>query len=95
MKAPIQKKLHALRKKVENIDKKIISLLSNRFLITKQIQSLKTELGEARTQKAREKMLIKRYIKSAAKLKVPKLLIKKIFPSIFSYAKKTGIIKRT
>ena len=54
MKAPIQKKLHALRKKVENIDKKIISLLSNRFLITKQIQSLKTELGEARTQKAPE-----------------------------------------
>lgn len=84
-----------LRPKVEDIDRRIIDLLKKRFQITKNIQDIKRKLGIQITQKIREKALLKEYSTIAIHSKLPNGLVKKIFTIIFSYAKKTGIIKRT
>lgn len=87
-------KLKILRKKVEKIDRNIIQLLANRFKTTKQIQNLKIDFGVALLQKKREKYLLQKYLKLAKEKKLNPSLTKKLFNLIFSYSKKTGIIKR-
>lgn len=87
-------KLKILRKKVEKIDRSIIQLLFQRFKITKQIQVLKTDFKIPLSQKKREKYLLQKYLISAKAKKLNPILIKKLFNLIFSYSKKTGIIKR-
>jgi chorismate mutase len=88
------KSLSLLRKQIETIDKKIIALLIARFRTTHKIQNLKREFGIKIHQENRERILLKKYLTSNAKYLPPEFL-KKLFSLIFSYAKKTGIIKRS
>jgi len=87
------KKLNLIRKEVETIDKKILELLTERFQATDKIQTIKTELGLKITQKGRETGLLEKYTQKAKEYGLPSDLIKKIFKMVFSYSKKTGIIK--
>ena len=88
-------RLSILRKKIEAIDEKILSLLHSRFLTTNQIQSLKRCLALPIHQKGREAFLLKKYFAIAKEKFLPKQLIKKIFTLVFSYAKKNDIMKRS
>lgn len=87
-------KLKILRKKIEKIDGNIIKLLTERFKTAKQIQNLKIDFGIPLLQKNREKYLLQKYLKLAEGKKLNLTLIRKLFNLIFSYSKKTGIIKR-
>lgn len=87
-------KLTSLRKKVENVDKKIIKLLIERFRLTQQIQDIKRESGLPLLQKKREQTLLKSHLLLAKQHSLDRSLVKEIFSLVFSYAKKTGIIKR-
>ena len=90
-------KIHRLklfRQKVERIDKRIIEFLGRRFRITKEIQNLKRQFGLPHTQKTREQELSLQYAKYARKYSLPAHFIEKIFRTIFSYSKKSAIIKR-
>lgn len=87
--------IQKLRKGILAIDKKIIELFAQRFKTTKEIQDLKREFGLPLTQKKREKELVKIYKKWAEQKLIPDGLIERIFQAVFSYSKKTGIIKRT
>lgn len=87
--------LSLLRKKVETIDKKIIALLIARFRTTHKIQNLKREFGIKINQEKRERDLLKKYLSHPKGKGLPQKLLAKLFSLIFSYAKKTGIIKRS
>ncbi len=91
----VTQELKKMRKKVESIDIQIIRLLNERFIFTNQIQNLKRALILPILQKKREKTLLNKYKSIAKKYHLPEKLITHLFRSIFSYAKKTGIIKRT
>lgn len=91
----ITRELKKMRTRVELLDIQIINLLHERFIFTNQIQTLKRVLFVALHQKKRERTLLKKYGVLAKRYKLPKTLIKKLFQSIFSYSKKSGIIKRT
>lgn len=88
-------RLHKLRKKVEAIDERIIILLIARFRTTNQIQNLKREFAIPVNQKIREQNLLKKYFKGREQGPLPRKLIEKLFRLIFSYSKKSGIIKRS
>lgn len=87
-------KLQILRKKIEKVDHDIIQLLAERFKTTKQIQNLKIDFGLPLLQKKREKYLLQKYLKLALAKKLNSTLIRKLFNLIFSYSRKTGIIRR-
>ncbi|MBI2639232.1 chorismate mutase [Candidatus Peregrinibacteria bacterium] len=91
----VTQELKKMRKRVESIDIQIIKLLRERFIFTNQIQTLKRVLFHALNQKKREKTLLKKYVALAKRYGLNMQLIKKLFQSIFSYSKKSGIIKRT
>lgn len=85
--------LKRLRKQIEKIDKNILSLLAKRFGITKAIQNLKRGYNIAIFQKSREKRLLKLHLIQSKHLGLSSRFVKKLFSLIFSYSKKTGIIK--
>lgn len=87
--------LNGLRRRVETIDDKIIKLIIVRFRTTNQIQNLKIEFGIPVSQKNREQILLKKYLKGTNRGPLPRKFVEKLFRLIFSYSKKTGIIKRT
>lgn len=91
----VSQELKKMRAKVESIDIQIIQLLRERFIFTNQIQNLKRVLFLALQQKKREKTLLKKYRALGKKYRLSEELLEKLFRSIFSYAKKTGIMKRT
>lgn len=88
------KQLQILRGKIEEVDSDIIQLLAERFKTTKQIQNLKIDFGLPLLQKKREKYLLQKYLKLALAKKLNLALVKGLFNLIFSYSRKTGIIKR-
>lgn len=89
------KSLSKLRRFVETIDKKIISLLIARFRTTNQIQNLKREFGIKILQEKRERSLLKKYLNGTNPQKLPRELLKKLFGLIFSYSRKSDILKRS
>lgn len=88
------RQLDRLRKKVEAIDHQLLHLLANRFSVTNLIQELKKTHGMALFQKKREKKLLAHYYARAKARKLSKAFIKDLFQLIFSYSKKTAIMKR-
>ncbi|MEK7523693.1 MAG: chorismate mutase [Patescibacteria group bacterium] len=86
-------KLTLLRQEVEKIDKMLITQLIKRFQKTAKIQQLKKQLGLPLTQKKREQALLQKHFSRARKGKLQGSLIKRLFNLIFSYSKKTGIMK--
>ena len=97
---PLESNLVALRKKVEEINDKILDYLVQRFEATEKIQKIKKKLHLGKTQPKREAEVIHHSIahveqKLKKKLsRADKIFIKRLFFLIFSYAKKTGIINR-
>lgn len=86
-------KLKNLRKEVDSIDKKIIELIAKRFRTTNKIQGLKREFSLPITQKGRESSMLKKYLNTAKRKKLPVDLVKKLFLILFYYSKKSGIIR--
>ncbi|MBI5412851.1 chorismate mutase [Candidatus Peregrinibacteria bacterium] len=86
-------RLAALRKEVSGIDKQILALLGKRFKITDQIQQIKLALGLKITQQKRENELLNKYIRLAVRKKLNPTMIRKLFTMVFSYSKKSVIIK--
>lgn len=95
MKEKSKNQIAVLRKKIDEIDKDILILLGERFRTTSKIQYVKRALHLAIAQNKRERGLLSRYRLFAKKYNLPPLFIKKLFQTIFSYAKKTDIIKGT
>ncbi len=88
-------RLQELRKIIVKSDQEIIAKLAKRFIVTKEIQILKSKLDIAVEQKEREKELLETHGTLADRLGLPEAAIKKLFAGVFSYSKKTGIIGRT
>lgn len=88
------KQLITIRQQVTYIDKRIIKFLSDRFKLTSKIQQIKKKLHIPISQKQRENNLIEKYSKFAVKRGLPTSMITKLFSIVFSYSKKSGIIKR-
>lgn len=86
-------KLTILRQEVEKIDQMLITQLIKRFQKTAKIQQLKKQLGLPLTQKKREQSLLQKHFSRARKGKLPDSLIKRLFNLIFSYSKKSDIMK--
>jgi len=89
---PLQK-IKKLRREVEVIDGGILRLITLRFKTTHDIQVIKKKLGIPLLQKKREKALLRKYSMLANRYRLPIVLIKKLYQTIFSYSKKTGIMK--
>lgn len=87
-------RLRQLRSRVEMLDTELILLLKKRFALTSMIQKTKKSLQIPLTQLKREKKLLSAYVRLGKKEGLNPLLIKKLFILLFSYAKKTGIMKR-
>ena len=81
-------KIKKLRKKVDTIDSKLISLLSGRFKATKEIQSLKKKAGLSLRDSSREDNIIKEAVKLSKNLKLDNNFIVDIFKKILKESKK-------
>jgi chorismate mutase len=81
-------KIEKLRKKVDTIDNKLISLLSDRFKTTKEIQSLKKKAGLGLRDGSRENAILKEVSKLAKKLKIDASFVEDIFKRILRESKK-------
>lgn len=81
-------KLDKLRKKVDFIDRKLVSLLAERFKVTKEIISLKKKDGLALKDGRREDIILKETGKLAKKAKLNTEFITDIFKRILKESKK-------
>lgn len=87
------RQLNRLREKVQEVDNKLLDLLAKRFTLTNQIQGLKKAHGITLLQKKREQQLLAKYLLLGKTKRLSKALIKDLFQLIFSYSKKTGIMR--
>lgn len=81
-------KLNLLRNQINQVDKKIISLLATRFSLVKQIVQLKRIRNLSAFDKKRE-MEVLRYVKLSGKTNgIDERFLEKIFQLILRYSKK-------
>jgi chorismate mutase len=80
--------LERLRKKVNEIDDKIISLLGKRQSIVKLIGKIKKNSGVKILSAARERQILKRILLNGEKKKVDLELIDRIYRVIFKNSRK-------
>lgn len=81
-------KLNLLRKKINQVDKKIISLLATRFSLVKQIVQLK-RIGNLKTFDKKREMEVLSYVKlSGINMGIDETFLEKIFHLILRYSKK-------
>lgn len=80
--------LQKLRKQVDQIDKKLLKILAERFKITKKIGELKSKRSLPACDKKREILLFKERESLAKKLGLNKGLAKNIFNEIIKTVKK-------
>lgn len=73
-----------LRKKIDELDQKLLNLLKRRVELSNQIKSLKKEKNIPLKDKSREKEIMRTLIKTK---KLNSKLIKAIYLSIFKYGK--------
>lgn len=76
-----------LRKKIDSIDTKLISLLAGRHAISREISHLKQQNNEPITQKQRERELTALHEKTAATHDINPHFIKKLFSLIIRESK--------
>lgn len=82
-----------IRKKIDQIDEKIISLLERRYHLSQKILREKIRKGIDLTDRKREKVIIEN-LKKKTKNKVFSSLIEKIYPLIFDFNKKIASLKK-
>ncbi len=75
--------LQELRKRIELIDGKIIDLIAARQKLAPQFAAVKKKLGLPLHQQRRERELLNKYERIAAKKNISTKLIRKIFPFLF------------
>ena len=85
MKALAQK-LQDLRSTIDQIDDKLIDLISQRVEISEQIQQLKQKTGQKRTDKKRENEILRK-IEKKSKNSRAATIITLIYKECFKYAK--------
>ena len=78
------KELPLLRQKIDEIDDRIVELISERFKITDEIGSLKADSSAPAVDAARERHIISRLIEKSRNLSLNPDLISSIFKSILS-----------
>jgi len=76
--------LSELRKKIDQVDVKIVKLLENRFNLVKEIRKIKKYGGLPLEDKKREKEIIERLTSSG---NLDQRLVEEIYQAIFKYAK--------
>ncbi|NIG99284.1 MAG: hypothetical protein G8D26_01385 [Buchnera aphidicola (Periphyllus acericola)] len=79
-------KILILRKKINNINKDIITLLYERNLICKKIAKEKIKIKHPIKDKKREKNIFKKIISQGKKYKLKKKYLKKIFKIIIHHS---------
>ncbi len=85
-------KLFKYRKKIDDIDKKIINLLSKRLYNVQKIGELKQRLGIPISDSAREKEILER-LYQLAEHSISQEQIKLVFDTIFKIAKDNQNVK--
>lgn len=85
--------INNLRKKIDEIDEKIISLLERRYHLSQKILQEKIRKGIDLTDRKREKEIIEN-LKKKARNKTFSFLIEKIYPIIFDFNKKIALLKK-
>jgi chorismate mutase len=83
-----EKIIKKLRKRVDAIDSKLVSLLAERFKTTREIISLKKENGLGVKDEKREVIILKEVGGLAKKLKISTDLVADIFKKILRESKK-------
>jgi len=82
------KEIEKLRKRVDIVDRKLVSLLAERFKTTKEIIFLKKRDGLAVKDGRREDIILKEASKLAKEIKINTDFIKDIFKRILKESKK-------
>lgn len=72
-------KLEQTRKKIDQVDKKLLILLSKRFMLAKRIGLIKQKIGCPVKDKNREIIIINNLMKKAGNLSLNTKFIKKIW----------------
>ena len=80
--------MEKLRKEIEKVDKKIITLLAKRFILTKEIGVFKEKNNLPIYDEKREEELLESLEKEAKKLNIPPPLIKRLYKEIFEESRK-------
>lgn len=87
------KSLTTLRKNIDSIDKKLLSLIEKRQACCKKIGLVKKKFGLPISQPAREKLILDRILKLAKKKSLDQNLIKNLFKLLFAASKKAQLSK--
>jgi monofunctional chorismate mutase len=77
-----------LRKEIDKVDKKIISLISKRLKLAEKIGKEKKKLSLTIKDKKREEEILKNLLREADKNKISKELIKRLFKEIILESRK-------
>lgn len=81
-------KLEQTRKKIDQIDKKMLTLLSKRFMLAKRIGLIKQKIGKPVKDKNREIIIINNLMKKTGNLNLDTKFIKKIWLLIIKQSNK-------
>lgn len=79
--------LETLRKKIDKIDNRILSLIAQRFRLVKKIKTVKQKLKKPIIDMQREKEILKRLEQKSEELNLSVNLIRKLYKLIFDESK--------
>jgi chorismate mutase len=82
------KMIKSLRKEIDKVDKKVISLISKRLKLVEKIGKEKKKLNLNIKDKKREEEVLKNLLKEADKNKISRNLIKRLFKEIILESRK-------
>jgi len=80
--------IHQLRKKIDKLDEKIITMLSKRKYLSMKIGTIKAQSGITVVDKEREKKLMLRYEKLSKKHNLQESLVRKLFKLVIFNSRK-------
>ena len=84
----MEAKLRSLRKKIDKLDSKILRLLSKRMNVTKQIGSVKAEMGFRGTDRIRESEMKKMRSEFAKIYKLDRKFTEEVFDLVIKESKR-------
>ncbi|BBG24247.1 Shikimate dehydrogenase [Sulfuracidifex tepidarius] len=79
--------ISSLRSEIDKVDEQILSLLSLRFKLVKEVGKLKRKDGKPLTDKSREEEVVEKWVARSRSLGIPESFIRSILPLFFSYSK--------
>ncbi|MGC9105217.1 MAG: chorismate mutase [Thermoprotei archaeon] len=87
--------LDELRAKIDEIDYQIISLLAQRFFLSKKIGQIKSRSGLSIKDEVREAEVTRRWVENARKLGVPEELVREIVSKVLYFSKRVQIVNES